>query len=271
MSGEQPPDSRRADARFPRCALYVPGSRPDRFDKAAGSGADVVILDLEDSVAPPEKPAAREAVALWLATLPADVAVQVRVNPPGSRDLADDRAALPPGVALRVPKVASPGELEEVADREIHAIIESALGVEHAFAIASHPSVRSVALGEADLAAELGLDGEDSFAWVRSRVVIAARAAGLPAPMMSAYPDLRDLDGLAASCAAGRRLGFHGRTAVHPAQVPVIRRAFAPTETEVAWACEVVDVLRGSGVARLADGSMVDAAMRRRAEAFLDR
>ena len=255
---------------FPRCALYVPGSRPDRFDKAAGSGADIVILDLEDAVAPAEKPAAREAVARWLAGSATDVAVQVRVNAPGSPDLARDLAALPPGVALRVPKVASPAELDEVGDREVHAIVESAAGVEHAFAIASRPGVASIALGEADLAAELGLDGEDAFGWVRSRLVVAATAAGLPAPMMSAYPDLRDLDGLAASCAVGRRLGLRGRTAVHPAQVPVIRRAFAPTETEVAWAREVLDSLGHGGVARLADGSMVDAAMRRRARSLLD-
>jgi len=255
-----------------RCALYVPGSRPDRFDKAATSGADVVILDLEDSVAPAAKATAREAVARWLsarATAHA-VAVQVRVNPPGSGDLADDLAALPDDVALRLPKVATPENLDVVADREIHAIIESALGVEHAFAIAAHPSVRSLALGEADLTAELGLDGEDAFAWVRSRVVVAARAAALPAPLMSAYSDLRDLDGLAASCAAGRSLGFRGRTALHPAQVPVILRAFAPTEAEVAWARAVVDALRVSGVARLADGSMVDAAMSRRAQAIQD-
>jgi citrate lyase subunit beta/citryl-CoA lyase len=129
--------------------------------------------------------------------------------------------------------------------------------------------VASLALGEADLAAELGLDGEDAFSWVRCRVVVAARAAGLPAPMMSAYPDLRDLAGLADSCAAGRRLGMRGRTAVHPSQVPVIRAAFAPTDADVAWAREVVAAAGAGGVARLGDGSMVDAAMTRRAEAIL--
>ena len=249
------------------CALYVPGSRPDRFDKAASSGADVVILDLEDSVAVADKPAARAAVAAWLPSAP--LPVQVRVGRPGSADLAADLEALPGDVPLRVPKVSGPTDLDDLAGREVNAIIESALGVEQAFAIATHPAVRSLALGEADLAAELGLDGDEAFAWIRSRVVVAACAAGLPAPMMSAYAGLDDHEGLAVSCLAGRRLGFRGRTAVHPSQLPVIRAAFEPTDAEVAWAHEVLAALSTSGVARVAGGSMVDAAMARRAEAIL--
>ncbi len=245
----------------------MPGSRPDRFDKAAAAGADEVILDLEDSVEGGDKEAARAAVAAWLPRAP--LPVQVRVGAPGTTDLAADLATLPGDVRLRVPKVSSPADLTGLEGREVHAILETALGIEQAYAIASVPGVASLSLGEADLAAELGLDGEDAFAWVRSRVVVAAGAAGLPAPLMSAFADLRDLDGLAASCALGRRLGFRGRTAVHPAQVPVILRAFAPTDAEVAWAREVVDVLADDGVATLADGSMVDAAMARRATGIL--
>jgi len=251
----------------PLTALYVPGSRPDRFDKAVGSGADVVILDLEDAVAADDKPAARDAVRSWLATVTSPV--QVRVNAPGSAHLEADLAALPPGVPLRVPKVESPADLDTLGDRDLHVIVESALGVERAFDLARAPRVRSLCLGEADLAAELGLDGDEGFAWIRSRVVVAARAAGLPAPMMSAYPQVTDLDGLAASCAAGRRLGLVGRTAIHPTQIPVIRAAFAPTGAQVAWAREVLAVLDADGVGRLADGSMVDAAMARRAARIL--
>lgn len=266
MTGAHPP-SARPDANSPLCALYVPGSRPDRFDKAAASGADVVILDLEDSVAPADRPAARAAVARWLPSAP--LPVQVRVGAPGSDDLAADVDALPPDVPLRLPKVSSPMDLDELGGREVHVILETAMGIEQAFAIASHRVVASLALGEADLAADLGLDGADAFAWVRSRVVVAARAAGLAAPMMSAYAALDDHEGLAASCLAGRRLGFHGRTAVHPAQVPVIRAAFAPTDAEVSWARQVVGALEVSGVSRLPDGSMVDAAMTRRARSIL--
>lgn len=253
-------------------ALYVPGSRPERFSKAAASGA-TVILDLEDSVAPADKECARVAVSTWLPTCV--VPVQVRVNALGSPELARDLAVLPDDVELRVPKVESAeslgslGSLGSLAGRRVHALIETARGVENAYAIACVADVVSVALGEADLAAELGLSGEDAFTWVRSRLVVAARAAGLPAPLMSAYPDLGDLTGLAASCARGRRLGMRGRTAVHPTQVPVIRRAFAPTRDERTWAHAVQAALQESGVATLPDGSMVDAAMARRAETIL--
>lgn len=252
-----------------RVALYVPGSRPDRFDKAADTGA-TVILDLEDSVTAADRPAAREAVAAWLATAPASTPVQVRVNAPGSNDLALDLAALPTDVDLRVPKVAGPEDLAPLAGRRVHALLETALGVERAFAVASAPEVVSLALGEADLAAELGLGSDEGYAWVRSRVVVAARAAGLPAPLMAAYPDLSDLDGLAESCRRGRALGFGGRTAVHPMQVPVIRRAFVPSEEQMSWAREVLARLTDAGVGTLADGSMVDAAMARRALAVLE-
>lgn len=248
-------------------ALYVPGSRPDRFEKAAATGAEV-ILDLEDAVAPEEKARARAYVAEWV--VHAEVPCQVRVNRPGSAELAADLAALPRHVPLRVPKVERPEDLAGLGARPLHVLVESALGVENLLTIASTRGVASVGLGEADLAADLGLDGEEALAWVRSRLVVAARAAGLPAPMMAAYPAISDLDGLAASCEVGRRLGMRGRTAVHPSQVPVIRSAFGPKPDEVDWAQAVLATLDRGGVARLADGSMVDAAMARRARAILD-
>ncbi len=247
-------------------ALYVPGSRPDRFDKAAATGAEV-ILDLEDSVAPADRETARTDVADWVSTYVGPV--QVRVNAPGSEAFEADLAALPTGVELRVPKVEGPGDLSRLVGRRVHALIESALGVEQAFATASTPEVVSVTLGEADLSAELGLDGEEAFDWVRSRLVVAAAAAGLPPPMMSAYPAVPDVEGLEASCRRGRTLGMWGRTAIHPTQVPVIRSVFKPTPGELAWATEVLAVLDGSGVGTLADGSMVDAAMARRARNLL--
>jgi citrate lyase subunit beta / citryl-CoA lyase len=241
-------------------ALYVPGDRPDRFDKAAASGADSVILDLEDSVAPAHRTAAREHVAKWLAGGP-EIDVQVRI---GS---LDDLAALPDDVAIRLPKVGSADDVGAVGERDVHALVETASGVEHAYPIASHPRVVSIGLGEADLAADLGITAESALEWIRVRVVVAARAAGLPAPMMSAYTDIADLDGLAGSCAVGRALGMVGRTAIHPRQLPVIRAAFAPTTEELAWAQEVLAALDGAevGVAVLRSGAMIDAAMARRA------
>lgn len=247
-------------------ALYVPGSRPDRFDKAAATGAEV-ILDLEDAVAPEERARARVDVAAWVARTAAPL--QVRVNRPGSDELAADLAALPAEVPVRVPKVERPDDLNGLGRRPLHVLVETALGVENLFAIASADGVCSIALGEADLAAELGLSGEEAFGWIRSRTVVAARAAGLPAPMMAAYPAVADLDGLAASCVAGRRLGMRGRTAVHPTQVPVIRSVFGPQDDELAWARSVLAALDDTGVTTLPDGSMVDAAMARRARAIL--
>jgi citrate lyase subunit beta / citryl-CoA lyase len=249
-------------------ALYVPGSRPDRFDKAAASGADVVILDLEDSVGDDEKADARAAVVSWLTR--ASVPVQVRVNAPGTEHLALDLEALPESVEVRLPKVQGAGDMRPLEGMNVHAVIESALGVEHAFDIARSPEVVSIGLGEADLAAELGIEGDEPFGWIRSRIVVAARAAGLPRPMMSVFPDLEDLDGLAASCRVGRRLGMRGRAAVHPKQIPVISSAFAPTAQERQWAAEVLNALGTSAVARMPDGSMVDEAMARRARSIRD-
>lgn len=246
-------------------ALYVPGDRPDRFDKAAASGADTVILDLEDAVAPARRAAARRHVAAWLADDP-DVGVQVRIGSP------DDLAALPTDVPIRLPKVESAADVDAVGERDVHALIETALGVENAYAIAAHPRTVSIGLGEADLAADLGITDEAALEWIRVRAVVAARAGGLPAPMMSAYTDIADLDGLAASCAVGRGLGMRGRTAIHPRQVPVIVAAFAPTEKELAWAKQVLAALDGgAGVATLPSGAMVDAAMARRARSLLGR
>lgn len=261
--------------------LYVPGDRPDRVAKALASAADAVIVDLEDAVAPSAKDAARSTVAELLASVPADRAVQVRVNAATMPWHADDVAtvtALPAHVGLRLPKAEHPQAVDalvsRVAGREVHLLVESALGVERAFALASVPGVASIGLGEADLRSELRVDDDAALAWVRSRVVVAARAAGLPSPVMSVYPHVKDLDGLVESCRAGRRLGFSGRTAIHPAQLDTIREAFLPSAEEVARAREVVArvegaVAAGTGALVLADGTFLDVAMIDRARATL--
>lgn len=259
-------------------ALYVPGDRPDRFAKAAASGADVVILDLEDAVAPAAKEQAREAVGAWLSARAAGPdahipAVQIRVNPLGSAWGAGDAAmlgGLAYRVEVRVPKVRLTDDLDAWAELlpqlPLHAILESAAGVEAAAAIAAHPAVATIGLGEADLAADLGTSGEEALAWVRSRLVVAARATGLPAPMQSVYAHVTDLDGLAHSCERGRSMGLLGRAAIHPRQLPVIARAYRPSPDAVTRAREVLTAVQdavasGRGVAVLPDGSMLDAAM----------
>ncbi|MEV7191676.1 CoA ester lyase [Streptomyces sp. NPDC093510] len=267
--------------------LYVPGDRPEVVAKALHAGADAVIVDLEDAVAPDRKEYACAATAELLSE-PLPLPVHVRVNAlDGPRADADLRALAPlPGLAgLRLPKVTSRAEVIRVAERAVpadggalalHALVESALGLEHAFAIATaHPALRGISLGEADLRADLGMRDESGLDWARSRVVVAARAAGLAPPSQSVHPDIRDLDGLAASCARGRALGFLGRAAIHPRQLPVIERAYLPTAEEIERAEEIMKAaVTDEGALALPDGRFVDKAVvegARRVLALADR
>ena len=253
-------------------ALYVPGDRPDRFDKAAATGADLVILDLEDAVTPANKAAAREAVTQWLTAHPSGSrpAVEVRVNAGDDDDLAALAGAT--DVGIRLPKVESGADVDRVVDRlgavAIAAVVETAVGVEALGEITRHRAVRTVSLGEADLASDLGTRHPRVLDAVRARLLVAARAAGLPPPMASVFTDIADLDGLRADTEVAREMGFVGRAAIHPVQVPVIVAAFAPSLRELAWADEVLAVTADGGVGRLASGEMVDPAMRGRAEAI---
>jgi citrate lyase subunit beta/citryl-CoA lyase len=256
----------------PLCALYVPGDRPDRFDKAAASGADLVILDLEDAVPDRAKAQALANVLEWLDT-PPKTAVQVRVNPGAAHEIRALRA-LGADVGLRIPKVDGPRMLDAIAylagPLPLTALIESARGLEAAAAIAAHPAVHEIALGEADLASDLGSADDLVRDHMRVRLLLAARSAGLAAPMLSAYPAIADLEGLKADTERGRALGLHGRVAVHPKQIPVIKEVFAPSEQDLAWARAVVEAVENGGVATLPDGQMVDPAMLGRARSLLE-
>jgi citrate lyase subunit beta/citryl-CoA lyase len=147
--------------------------------------------------------------------------------------------------------------------------VESALGLERAYDLATSGAA-SIALGEADLRADLGVTAEEGLLWARGRIVAAAAAGGLPPPSMSVYADVRDLEGLAQSCRVGRSLGFLGRTAIHPAQLDVIRAAFTPSAEEVDRARELlaaaeVGAAAGRGATALPDGRFVDEAVLRQA------
>ncbi|GAB2599218.1 HpcH/HpaI aldolase/citrate lyase family protein [Pseudactinotalea suaedae] len=263
--------------------LYVPADRPDRVVKALASAADVVVVDLEDAVAAGHKDAARASLAEVLvgATRP----VQVRVNAVGSPWFTADVQAvrtLGSSIGIRVPKVSDPDGVRALSAirRPLHLLLESALGLERAYELATaSPAVSSIGLGEADLRSDLGIVGEPGMTWARSRLVVAARAAGLPAPAMSVYPNVRDLEGLAESCALGRSLGMLGRAAIHPAQLPVIEKAFLPSREQLARAREVVErvgeaTADGAGTVVLDDGTFLDVAMvdaARRTLALADR
>jgi citrate lyase subunit beta/citryl-CoA lyase len=257
-------------------SLYVPGDRPDRFAKALASDADTVIIDLEDSVAPNRKELARDAVRRFL-DVPVRKPVQVRINALGSPWVDADLAAIASSTGLtgiRLPKVGSPDDVASVTRKlpagrslGIHILIESARGLEAAFQIATaDPLIASIALGEADLRSELRLTDDRGLAWARGRIVVAARAAGLPAPAMSVYTDLDDDAGLAASCREGRDLGFLGRAAIHPRQLAIIVDAFLPSAAEATEATELLAALAGAtdagrGMVVLPDGRFIDLAM----------
>ncbi|MDE0657688.1 MAG: CoA ester lyase [Acidimicrobiaceae bacterium] len=266
-----------------RTSLYVPGDTPERFDKALASGADAVICDLEDAVAEAAKPAAREAVAGWLrANSGAPVWVRVNNRP----DLLDIDAAMirslvADGIGLAgvvVPKADPDACATDFGGCPVMALIESAEGVFKVYEVASVPGVVRLALGEADLAADMGMmpspDGLEMWP-IRTRVVVASVGVGLIAPCGPVFTDLDDAEGLAATSESLRRLGFGGRSVIHPKQVAAVNAAFTPTAEEVAHAEAVMAALEaataeGRGVALL-DGKFIDAAVIRQARSVLAR
>jgi citrate lyase subunit beta/citryl-CoA lyase len=233
--------------------LYVPGDRPDRVEKAIASRAHAVIVDLEDGVAADAKADARASVAEQLRTR-REKPVYVRVNGGSDEDLA--AVASLPIAGVVVPKVERPEDVPEL-DLPVNALVEGALGVENAFAIASHPRVRGISLGEADLRSQVGALEEGLDAW-RARIVNAAVAAGLPRPPQSVYPHVRDLEGLARSCRRGRAVGHLGRAAIHPDQLETIEQAYLPTQAELDAARATLERV---GPGTIDGGAFVDAAM----------
>ena len=235
--------------------LYVPADRPDRVEKAIASRAHAVIVDLEDGVSAAAKNEARgNLVELFRGARAKPV--YVRVNAGDDDDLAVVAALPLAGVFL--PKVERPEDVPALP--AVHAMVETARGVEAAFEIAVHPSVRGVSLGEADLRSQIGAL-EEGLDYARSRIVNAAVAAGLPRPPQSVYMNVRDFDGLAASCRRGRVLGHLGRSAIHPDQLEVIEHAYLPTREEVDRARAVVSKLESEGVGEVAGGLFVDPAL----------
>lgn len=268
------------DGAMTRSMLYVPGDRPAMLEKAARRGADMLILDLEDAVPMSSKAEARAAVRAAIPILQEQGArVGVRINSLASERNADLAAfGEGPPDAFMVAK-ATAAVIEEVAGTDsvaevpLLALIESARGLLDAPEIAEHPRVAGLAMGEADLGADIGMSvGDEDEAWTpsRTRVVWAAAAAGLPGPIGPVYIDLKDLHGLRRSTERLRMLGFGGCSAVHPSQVEVINEVFTPTPLEIEEARESVReydaaVAAGRGVILDSEGRLVDEAVVRRA------
>jgi citrate lyase subunit beta/citryl-CoA lyase len=251
-------------------ALFVPGDDERKLAKGIGAGAALAIADLEDAVAETAKSAARDAVATALTRRAPDSGrCAVRINALDGPFAADDLTmATDAGAdAVVIPKArAAPlRELDRGLRPPIIAIVETAAGLQESAAIASAPGVWALLLGAVDLGVQLRLipraDGLELL-FARSKLVMDSAAAGIAAPIDAVYVGLDDEDGLRRECELARSLGFGGKACIHPRQVPVVERAFAPTADELERARRVVDAYEaarrdGAGVVRV-DGEMVD-------------
>jgi citrate lyase subunit beta/citryl-CoA lyase len=256
--------------------LFVPADRPERYAKALAAGAGAVIVDLEDAVAPDTKHAARRNLAAWLGSAPSPVIV--RINAADTPWFADDIAlcghASIAGVV--VPKAERRADLAHVAaiaaGKLLYPLIESAAGFDAMRTLASAPGVERLVFGSIDFQVDLGIDGEgDELLAFRSQMVLVSRLAGLRAPVDGVSTAIDDAEALRADAARARKLGFGAKLCIHPRQVSVVERAFAPTDAERDWARRVLEAAeRAGGAAVAVDGRMVDKPVMLRARAILD-
>jgi citrate lyase subunit beta / citryl-CoA lyase len=242
--------------------LFAPGYNAKLLAKVFDAGADAVIFDLEDAVPPDAKETARAMVADALTVHRAWVRINGARTPLAAADLA---AVAHHAYGIRIPKVESVDDVRWVTDRAagkpLLCAIESAKGVANAFRIAEEPSVTHLALGGIDLQKDLRVASAGApLDYVRSHLVVAARAAGIEPPIDSVYPHIHDDDGLRGQAMASRSLGFFGKSAVHPAQLPTIHAVFGSTADEVRWAREVLAAFAESNgnALRMPTGEFVD-------------
>ena len=278
-----------------RSHLYVPGDKPDVLAKALGRGADALIVDLEDAVAPTAKDEARRIITEWLATLPVaaenPVEIWIRTNS-GADALVDVKAVASPAVTgFCVAKAESVEEIENVSaaldviEEELDLpngsfalapLLESAAAVFLARDIAAASRVKRLQVGEADLRADVGFtlgDDQRELLFVRSMVVLASAAAGIDPPVGPVDPNFRDLDALKDSTLAVQRLGYLGRACIHPAQAAVVNDVFTPSAESVEAARSLIErfdaaIAAGAGVF-VDNGKMVDEAVVRQARRTL--
>ena len=273
-----------------RSLLFTPGDRPEMLRKAPGSGADVIVFDLEDAVAPERKGEAREIVADVLRDPDFDPAPElcVRVNSVGvaaAVDLDVLGDALPAVDAVMLPKVRRPDDVRTLArllderdvDADVLALIEVADGVLEARDIAAVDATDALVFGAEDLAADLGATRTDEgteVLYAREHVVLAASAAGIDA-IDTIHADIEDVEGLRETARFAVQLGYDGKLAIHPGQVDPINDAFTPDDAEVEWAERVLEAkeaadAEGRGVFKV-DGEMIDAPLIERARRILER
>ena len=253
-----------------RSFLFVPGNRPERFDKALASPADMVIVDLEDAVSAADKAAARVALAAaWQQWPTAQRArVVVRINAAQTADHLDDLAWLPQLSAVMLPKAEKVTDLTGVQGAlgtpapALIPIIESAEGLANIDALARSANVLRLAFGNLDFQADLGMAcgaDEAELAPVRVAIVVASRRAGLAAPMDGVTTDTQDMSRVQIDAARSLRFGFGAKLCIHPLQVAAVHAAFAPTAAQIEWAQRVLQAeAAAGGGAFTVDGRMVD-------------
>lgn len=272
----------------PRSLLFVSGERPDRFDKALASEADLVCIDLEDAVHPGHKQEARQATMAFLLNQPDNARLALRINSPrnltGLRDvlaLAESGARVH---ALLCPKAESAQDLAELhawlpsAFGQLIALIETPAGMEQASAIAGAvhqgaPRLTALMLGGADLSMELGAQfGWDGLWWARARLVNAARSHGLQAWDVP-FIDVADAAGLQEETRRVLALGYDCKAAIHPAQLAPLHQAFQPDADELAWARGLLDEVAKAPAAGafLYQGKLVDQPILQRARRIVRR
>lgn len=264
----------------PLTYLFVPGNRPERFAKALASGADRVIIDLEDAVAPADKPAARSAIAQWMGAGQAQhERVLVRINDAATAWHSDDLALVSKVQAncVMLPKCEAAQQVAALSARlatgaTVLPLIETARAMVALQGIAAAPGVARLAFGSLDYMADLDLPA-DSLAldFAAAQIAIASRAAGLAAPVAGVTPDLAAAR-VNADMAHARTLGYGAKMCIHPSQVAAVRAALAPSAEELAWAQRVLQACHASsGGALQLDGKMVDRPVVLKAERIVAR
>lgn len=261
-----------------RSALFVPGSRPERFAKALASGADAVIVDFEDAVEVSLKSQARNNLEAFLCDQP-DARVRVRVNAAGDPEQAADLELcrrLPGVVGILLPKAerAAQVRVAVACGKPVWPLIESARGLLALGEIADCEGVERLTFGGLDLALDIGMISGTSAAavvydQVRLSLLLHSRVSGLQPPLDTVYPAFDDAEGLAATIRHGRDLGLMGALCIHPRQVAVVHAALAPTSEELDWARRVVEAAQSGAAAFQIDGAMVDAPVLGRARRLL--
>jgi citrate lyase subunit beta/citryl-CoA lyase len=264
----------------PRSYLFVPGNRPERFDKALSSGADRVIVDLEDAVAPDTKDAARKAIATWLQTLDesARAKVIVRINDSNSPFFAGDLTWLKiqPVAEVMLAKCEYPQQVSEVLGvlrigAKVLPLIETVQGVMNAQAIAQTDGVSRLAFGSIDYQLDLDVpDSSPALHFAAVQLAMVSKIIQKPTPVAGVTPQL-DASSVQADWHHARSLGFGAKMCIHPQQVQALHAAMQPTDSDLAWAHRVVKTWEqhGSCGAVQVDGQMVDKPVLMRAQKIL--